>query len=134
MNPSVRQFLPIFSICSACALIPAAPIFKYLTHVKATAAMLLGILFVALGMHWLDRLNQQQRQISAAWLVLLFLILTAAFAVLYPISLKHTSSSVPLRSSSGFSMELPNARPSFDGYASAPNHTQVHVRYRSFHC
>ena len=47
MNPSVRRFLLIFSICAAC-------------------------------------------QISAGWLLLLFLILTAAFAVLYPISLKHT--------------------------------------------
>ena len=52
--------------------------------------MVLGILFIALGMHWLDRLNQQLPQISAAWFLLLFFILTAAFAVLYPISLKHT--------------------------------------------
>jgi hypothetical protein len=63
-------------------------IYKYLTHGKATAAILLEILFTTLGMHWLDRLNQQQRQISVGWLLLLFLILTAAFAVLYPISLK----------------------------------------------
>jgi hypothetical protein len=51
-------------------------------------AILLAILFIALGMHWLDRLNQQRRQISVGWLLLLFLILSAAFAVLYPISLK----------------------------------------------
>jgi hypothetical protein len=90
MNPSVRRFLLIFSICAAWAFISWAPIYKYLTHGKATAAMLLGILFIALGMHWLDRLNQQQRQISVGWFVLLFLILTAAFAVLYPLSMKHT--------------------------------------------
>jgi len=90
MNPSVRRFLLIVSVCTAWVLISWAPIYKYLRHGKATAAMLVGILFIALGMHWLDRLNQQQRQISTGWLLLLFLILTAAFAVLYPISLKHT--------------------------------------------
>jgi hypothetical protein len=90
MNPSVRRFLLISSVCAAWALISWTPIYKYLTHGNATAAMLLGLLFIALGMYWLDRLNQQQRQISAGWLLLLYLILTAAFAVLYPISLKHT--------------------------------------------
>jgi hypothetical protein len=90
MNLSARRSLLVFSICAAWAFISWAPIYKYLTYGKATAAMLLGILFIALGMHWLDRLNQQQRQVSAGWFVLLFLILTAAFAVLYPISLKHT--------------------------------------------
>ncbi len=89
MNLSGRRFLLIFSICAAWALISWAAIYKYLTHGKATAAMLLGILFIALGMYWLDRLNRQQRQISTGWFVLLFLILTAAFAALYPISLKH---------------------------------------------
>src|ERR1700722_15584374 len=90
MHPSARRFLLIFSVCAAWALISAAPIYKYLTHGKATAALLLGVLSLALGMHWLDRLNRQRRQISAGWLLLLFLILTAAFAVLYPISLRHT--------------------------------------------
>ncbi|HTF63499.1 MAG TPA: hypothetical protein VK638_12415, partial [Edaphobacter sp.] len=81
------------SVCVAWALISWAPIYKYLNHGKATAAMLLGILFVALGMHWLDRLNHRPRQISAGWLLLLFLIFTTAFAVLYPKSLKHTLNS-----------------------------------------
>jgi uncharacterized membrane protein SirB2 len=92
MNPSVHRSLLIFSVCAAWALISLAPIYKYLTHGKATAAMVFGILFIALGMLRLDRLNQQQqqRQISAGWLLLLFLILAVAFAVLYPISLKHT--------------------------------------------
>ena len=87
---AIHRVLLIVSICAAWALISWAPIYKYLTHGKATAAMLLGILLIALGMHWLDRLNQQQRQISVGWFLLLFLMLTAAFAVLYPLSLKHT--------------------------------------------
>jgi hypothetical protein len=89
MNPSVHRFLLIFSICAAWALISWAPIYKYLTHGRATAAMLLGILVIALGMHRLVRLHQQ-RQISIGWFLFLFLILTAAFSVLYPLSLKHT--------------------------------------------
>lgn len=90
MNFSVRRSLLIFGVCAAWALTSWAPIYKYLNHGKATAALLLGVFFIALGMHWLARRDQQQRQISAGWFVLLFLILTAAFIVLYPISLKHT--------------------------------------------
>ncbi|HEY5254252.1 MAG TPA: hypothetical protein VIJ53_06355, partial [Acidobacteriaceae bacterium] len=90
MNRPVRWFLLIFSICAAWAIISWAPFYKYLTYGKATAAMLLGILFIALGMHWLDRINWQRRQVSIGWFLLLLLNLTAAFAVLYPISLKHT--------------------------------------------
>lgn len=90
MNSSIHRFLLIFGVCAAWALISWAPIYKYLSHGKATAAMLFGILVIALGMHWLHRLNQQQRQISVGWFLLLFLTLTAAFAVLYPLSLKHT--------------------------------------------
>jgi len=86
----VRRFLLIFSVCGAWALISWAPLYKYLSHGKATAAMLLGILFIAIGMGSLERLNRQQRQIGIGWLLLLFLLFTAAFAVLYPISLKHT--------------------------------------------
>ncbi len=52
--------------------------------------MSLALLFLVFGMYWLHRLNQQQHQISTAWLLLLFLLLTSAFAVLYPISLKHS--------------------------------------------
>lgn len=90
MNRRVRCFLLIFSLCAAWTIISWAPIYKYLTHGKATAAMLLGILFISLGMHWLARFNQQRRQISVGWFLLLFLILVAAFATLYPLSLKHT--------------------------------------------
>jgi hypothetical protein len=44
-------------------------------------------------MYWLDRLNRKHRQISTGWFLLLFLVLTGAFAVLYPLSLKHTLNS-----------------------------------------
>jgi hypothetical protein len=37
----------------------------------------------------LDRLNRRRHQLSAGWLVLLFLVLSGAFAVLHSISLKH---------------------------------------------
>ena len=90
MPSSIRRFLLIVSVCLAWALISWAPIYKYLTHAKATAAMLLGMLAIALGMEWLHRLNRQQGQISVAWFLLLSLWLTAAFAVLYPLSLKHS--------------------------------------------
>jgi hypothetical protein len=82
--------LLILSVCVAWALISVAPIWKYLSHTKAIAAMLLGLLSIALGMYWLGPLNRRHRQIGIAWFVLLFLTLTAAFTVLYPISLKHT--------------------------------------------
>jgi hypothetical protein len=83
----------VFGVCLAWALISVAPICKYLSHSKAAAATVLGLLSIALGMYWLDRLNKRQRQIGIGWFVLLFLALTAAFAVLYPISLKHALNS-----------------------------------------
>ena len=93
MYPSGHRLLLTLSICIAWALCSFAPIWKYLTPAKATAASVLGLLSIALGMYWLDRLNRRQRQIGTGWFVLLFLVLTAAFAVLYPISLKHTLNS-----------------------------------------
>jgi hypothetical protein len=90
MGQSGSRFPLILSVCLAWVLISAAPIWKYLTHTKAIAAIALGLLSIALGMSWLAQLNRRQRQISPGWLVLLFLMLAAAFAVLYPISLQHT--------------------------------------------
>ncbi len=90
MRASARRTLLILSIGAAWALTSAAPLWKYLSHPKAAAAIALGLLSIALGMYWLDRLNQRQRQISIGWFLLLFLALTAAFVVLYPISLQHT--------------------------------------------
>ena len=90
MNHSARRLLLILSVCLTWLLISWAPLWKYLSHSKASAAMMLGLVAIALGMYWLDRLNRRERQISIGWFVLLFLVLTAAFAVLYPISLRHT--------------------------------------------
>jgi len=93
MNPSLRRSLLIFSVCAAWALISWAPITKYLAHGTATIAFLLGSLTIALGMHWLQRRNQQDRQLNAGWFLVLFLTITAAFAVLYPISIRHALNS-----------------------------------------
>ncbi len=93
MSSSARRSLLIFLICAAWTLISWAPIYRYLTHGEATAAISLGIFFIALGMHWLNRFNQFPGRIGVGWFLLLFLILTTAFAVLYPISLKHTLNS-----------------------------------------
>jgi hypothetical protein len=90
MIGSGHRLLLILSICLGWGLISLAPIWKYLSHPKAVVAFVAGLLAIALGMHWLDRLNRRERQISGHWFVLLFLVLTAAFAILYPLSLKHT--------------------------------------------
>ena len=90
MSVSARRTLLILGICVAWALTSAAPLSKYLSPAKAAAAIVLGVLGIALGMHLLDRLNRTRTHIGTGWFLLLFLALTAAFAVLYPISLKHT--------------------------------------------
>jgi hypothetical protein len=77
-------------VCIAWALCSLAPIWKYLSYPKAAIATLVSLLSIALGMYWLDRLNRRSRQISLAWFLLLYIIFTTAFVVLYPISLKHT--------------------------------------------
>jgi hypothetical protein len=93
MNPLGSRLLLTLSVYLAWALTSTTPIWKYLSPARATAAIALGLFCVALGMYCLDQLNRRHRQISAAWFLLLFLVLTAAFAVLYPISLKHTLNS-----------------------------------------
>ncbi len=93
MNQSARRLLLILGVCLAWALISLAPIWKYLSHSKAAGATVISLLSIALGMYWLDRLNSKRRHIAIGWFLLLFLALTAAFAVLYPISLKHTLNS-----------------------------------------
>jgi hypothetical protein len=52
--------------------------------------MLVGLLGITVGMYWLKKLNRAQRQIRIAWFPLLFAVLVVAYAVLYPISLRHT--------------------------------------------
>jgi hypothetical protein len=93
MNPSIRRSLLILSVCGAWALISLAPICKYLTPGKASAAIVLSLLSIVLGMHQLAQLHQKQIQIRTGWFLALFLCFLAAFAVLYPISLKHTLNS-----------------------------------------
>jgi hypothetical protein len=93
MDQSSSRLLLTLSVCLAWALTSSAPIWKYLSHTNAAAAIVLGLLCIALGMYRLGQLNREQRQISAGWFLLLYLALTAAFAVLYPISLKHTLNS-----------------------------------------
>ncbi|HEX3968748.1 MAG TPA: hypothetical protein VHW70_12340 [Edaphobacter sp.] len=90
MNVPTRRTLLILGVDTTWALTSSAPIWKYLSHPKAITAIVLGFLSIALGMYWLDCLNRRQRQIGIGWFLLLFLFLTAAFAILYPISLKHT--------------------------------------------
>jgi hypothetical protein len=90
MSVAVRRNLFALGICAAWTLTSAAPLSKYLSPAKATAAIVIGVLGIALGMYLLDRLNRRRTQIAVGWFLLLFLVLTAAFAVLYPISLKHT--------------------------------------------
>jgi hypothetical protein len=77
-------------VCVAWSLCSVASIWKYLSHPKAAFATFVGVVSIAFGMYWLDRLNRRGRQIGLAWFLLLFLVLTGVFTALYPISLKHT--------------------------------------------
>jgi hypothetical protein len=45
----------------------------------------------------MDRINRRKRQINIGWLVLLFLVLSTAFAVVHPIPLKAPLSRRPDR-------------------------------------
>jgi hypothetical protein len=93
MNQRSRRLLLVCGIGLAWALTSVAPLWKYLSHSKAIIAIVLGLAGIALAMHYLQRLNRSGSQIALAWFLLLFLALTTAFAVLYPISLKHSSNS-----------------------------------------
>jgi hypothetical protein len=84
-----RRWL-IVGVCFGWVIISVHPIWKYLSHAQASAALLLGLVGIVFGMRWLDGFNRRQRQISLGWLVILFVVLVVAFAVLYPISLRHT--------------------------------------------
>jgi hypothetical protein len=90
MSEASRRTLLVPGICMAWALTSIAPLLKYLPPTKAIAALALGLLSIVIGMFCLIRLNLRPRQIGIGWFLLLFLALTTAFAVLYPISLKHT--------------------------------------------
>jgi hypothetical protein len=86
----VHRALLIVSLCAAWTLTSAAPLWKYLSPTKAAVAITLGCVAIVLAMLWLDRTNRRHLQIGLGWFLLLFLLLSTAFAVLYPISLKHT--------------------------------------------
>jgi hypothetical protein len=88
-NQRLHRALLIVSLCMAWTLTSAAPLWKYLSSTKA-AAITLGSIGIVLAMLRLDRTNRRHLQIGLGWFILLFLLLTTAFAVLYPISLKHT--------------------------------------------
>jgi hypothetical protein len=93
VSSSGRKYLLIVSVGFAWAIISVHPIWKYLSHAEAAAAFLLGLVMIVLGMRWLNWLNRRQRQISLGWFGIVFVVLVAAFAVLYPISLRHTLNS-----------------------------------------
>ena len=90
MSAAARRTPFVLGICVAWALTSAAPLLKYLSPAKAIAALALGLLSIVVGMSCLTRLNRRPRQIGIGWFLLLFLALTTAFAILYPISLRHT--------------------------------------------
>lgn len=90
MNRSARRVWLTLWVCFAWFVISVAPLWKYLSYAKAVVAVAAGCVSIAFAMDWLHRLNRRRRQISAGWFVALFLVLTAAFGVLYPISLRHT--------------------------------------------
>jgi hypothetical protein len=90
MREGGRRTLFILGICAAWALTSAAPLLKYLSPAKAMGALALGSLAIAAAMSCLRHLNLRPSKISIGWFLLLFLALTTAFAILYPISLRHT--------------------------------------------
>jgi hypothetical protein len=90
MSEVGRRTLFVLGICAAWALTSVTPLLKYLSPPKAMAALALGLLSIVTGMSCLIRLNRRPRQIGIGWLLLLFFALTTAFAILYPISLKHS--------------------------------------------
>jgi hypothetical protein len=89
VSSSGRKRWLIVSVCVAWAMISVHPIWKYLSHAEASGVLMLGLVMIVLGMLGLDRLKRRQRQIGFGWFVILFVVLAVAFAVLYPISLRH---------------------------------------------
>jgi hypothetical protein len=85
----IRIFL-VLSVCAAWVLISIAPLWKYLSHLEACAALVFGMVSIAAGMRWLQRRSLRGRRLSLGWFVLLYLLLAMAIALLYPLSLRHT--------------------------------------------
>lgn len=89
-NSSIRRLLLTAGVCLAWTVISFNPLLKYLSHARGIIAILAGIASIALAMTVPDPFNFRQSRLPGGWFVLLFLALTLAFSVLYPISLRHT--------------------------------------------
>jgi hypothetical protein len=84
------RLLLIISLCIGWAACSEAPIWKYLSPMKAAAATFVAIMAIAIGIYGLDRLNRKSRNISLRWLPLLYLVFVSAFVTLYPYLQRHT--------------------------------------------
>jgi len=85
-----KNYLIAVGISLAWLILAIHPLWRYLSHPKAILAMLMGFGVVLSAMLLVDRRNKSGRHTASVWFVVLFLALSAAFAVLYPISLRHT--------------------------------------------
>jgi hypothetical protein len=86
----IRRCIYVATVCAAWAVISVHPLMKYLSHTRALAALVFGLLSILVAMLLPDPFHLRQRRLHAGWFLLLFLLLGQAFAVLYPISLRHT--------------------------------------------
>lgn len=89
MTQLTQHRLLTAGICASWAAISVAPILKYFSHTLAGVSIVLGIISIAIGVRWLEWHNRSRPQISSLWLGAVFVLLAAAFIILYPISLKH---------------------------------------------
>lgn len=90
MRNGCARFLLVVSVCIAWSLCSLAPIWKYLSYTKAAIATLVALSSIGIGMYLLSRFNQRGLSVSLGWFVLVYLVLVAVFAFLYPFSLKRT--------------------------------------------
>ena len=90
MRKGGTRFFLIVGVCIAWSLYSLAPIWKYLSYTRAAIATLVALSSIGIGMHLLARFNRRRLQIGLGWFILVYLVFVAAFAVLYPLSLKRT--------------------------------------------
>jgi hypothetical protein len=83
-----RRLLTAGIVC-AWALASARELAKFLPLPLAALALAAGAAAVALALLGLRRLLRSGRDLSPLWLAALFLVLVAAFAVLYPVAQQH---------------------------------------------
>lgn len=84
------RLLLIISLCIGWAACSEAPIWKYLSPMKAATATSVAIMAIAIGIYGLDRLNGKNNNIRLRWLLLLYLVFASAFVTLYPYLQRHT--------------------------------------------